>query len=61
MSNYGSWDGAWVGTGIASQPTHPVRTTPGTPPPPCTELATPRTLDHVLNKVVGLKSVAQLT
>ena len=65
MTKYGSWEGAWVGTGIAPLPATPVRTTPGTPPldagPACTHGYTGAGGYHGLNMAVGLKSVAQLT
>ena len=65
MVNMGPWDGLGGCTGIAHPATHPVRTTPGTPPPY-------RTPEHQVrygvhgyvggrNMVVGLKSVRQLS
>ena len=49
------------GTGIALPATHRLPHPGYTPTPPCTEPATPLTLDHVLNSAVGLRSVDQLS
>ena len=58
---YGSWVGAWVGTGIALQPTHPIPTTPGTPSPYPYMPYVALLLAARLKEAVGLKSVDQLS
>ena len=61
MTNYGSWEGTWLGTGIALPSPPTVPTTPGTPPPHGPVYTMPHHGSTGLNIAVGLKSVAQLS
>ena len=61
MTKYGSWDGVWVGTGIAPLPGTRHRTTRVHPRYRPYAPSAPRAAVRQRNIAVGLKSVEQLT
>ena len=61
MSKYGVLGGCWVVPGITPPSTHPVPTTPGTPPCPHTAVHVHGRCRALTKHAVGLISVAQLT